>query len=137
MKQYTTTSEKETKDLAKKLAKQLHGVIALSGELGAGKTTFVQGFAKGLGIKEKILSPTFVLIRQHYIPNSKQILYHLDLYRIDDPDQIESVGIKELLQNPKNMILIEWAEKIKKYLPKETTWIYFETLGNSKRKITV
>lgn len=137
MKQYTTTSEEETKDLAKKLAKQLRGVIALSGELGTGKTTFIQGFAKGLDIKEKILSPTFILIRQHYIPNSKQILYHLDLYRIDDPDQIESVGIKELLQNPKNLILIEWAEKIKKYLPKETTWIYFETLGNSKRKITV
>ncbi len=125
---YITNSEKETKDLAKKLAKQLSGVIALTGELGAGKTTFTQGFARGLGIKEKITSPTFVLIRQH------KNLYHIDLYRIDE---IKSLGLEEIWQNPENIVLIEWAEKIKDLLPKNTTFIKFQTLSENQREITI
>ena len=78
MQTLASNSGAETKKIAVKLASQFnHGVIALSGELGAGKTTFVQGFAKGLGIEEKIISPTFVLIRHHQIPNTNKILQAL------------------------------------------------------------
>ncbi len=134
MKQYITYSEKETKNLAKDISKRLRGVIALSGKLGSGKTTFAQGFAKGLGIKEKIISPTFILIRQHKIPDSKNMLYHVDLYRLKD---LKELGLGELMNDPNNIVLIEWAQKAKSLLPKETTWIKFKQIDEFKRRITV
>ncbi len=85
MAKYQSNSRYDTRKIALKLAKKEQGrVFALTGELGAGKTIFVQGFAKGLGIKEKMISPTFVLIRQYKIPETKKILYHIDLYRTED-----------------------------------------------------
>lgn len=135
MKKYITHSENETKLLATKLAKKFStGIIALIGEIGTGKTTFVQGFAKGLGIKEKIISPTFVLIRQHKIP-SKGILFHIDLYRLDMVDT-KSLGIEDFWSNPDNYVLIEWGEKIENILPKETTRIDIKKDAN-KRIITI
>lgn len=101
------------------------GVIALSGELGAGKTTFTKGFAKALDIKDKIISPTFVLIRQHPIPNSKRTLYHIDLYRLEGEIDLVSTGVKEIIENPDNIVMIEWAEKAKDQLPHDTLWINF------------
>ena len=137
MESYITKSDKETKALAKKLAPKLSGVIALTGDLGAGKTTFVQGFAGGLKIKDKIISPTFVLVRIHKIPKSKSQLFHIDLYRLENIEQQSSFGLEEIVQNPENLVLIEWAEKIKKLLPKNTTWIKFENIDENQRKITV
>lgn len=137
MKQYLTNSESETRKFAKKLAKKLSGVIALTGNLGAGKTTFVQGFARGLGIKEKIISPTFVLIRQHKIPNSLKTLFHIDLYRLENVLNISHLGLKEIIENPDNLVAIEWAEKIKKLLPKNITWISFENISETQRKVQV
>ena len=134
MKKFISHSEKETKNLAKKLAKKLTGVIALIGELGSGKTTFAQGFAAGLGIKEKIISPTFVLIRQHRIPKTEKTLYHIDLYRIEE--DFSKLGLKEILENPNNIILIEWAEKLKD-LPKNTTKILIQKQNTNKRVITL
>ncbi len=136
MKQYISTSEEETRKIARQLGKEIKtGVIALTGELGAGKTTFVQGFAKGLGIKDKIISPTFVLIRQHKF--GARILYHIDLYRLERIKNIKQLGIEEIISNPDNLVLIEWAEKIKNYLPKETTWINLEKINENERLITV
>lgn len=138
MKQYSTSSEKETKNLAKKLATNFTGrVIALSGELGTGKTIFVQGFAQGLGIKEKIISPTFVLIRQHKIPKSKKTLYHIDLYRLENIADIKHLGLKDLINDPDNIVLIEWGEKIKNLLPKNTIRVSFEVTTGNSRKIHV
>lgn len=140
--QYITNSEKETKLLAEKLAQRIqqqvhhNNVVALTGELGAGKTTFVQGFTKGLGIKDKIISPTFVLIRQHQIPSSKKTLFHIDLYRLDNMGDLKELGLQEILQNPNNIVLIEWAEKIKD-LPKNTKKITIEKLEGNKRLITI
>lgn len=128
-----SNSEKDTKQIAAKLAQKIkHGMIALSGQLGAGKTIFVQGFAEGLGIKEKIISPTFVLIRQHQIPNSKKYFFHIDLYRLD---KYKDLGLEEIIKSG-NLILIEWAEKIKKILPKKTVWIKIES-KDGKRLITL
>lgn len=138
MKIYETHSEIETKKLAQKIARKFKkGVIALSGDLGAGKTTFVQGFAKGLGIKEKIISPTFVVIRQHKIPKSKYTLHHVDLYRMEDIDDLRMLGLEEILSNPSNIVLIEWAEKAKKLLPESTVRIKFEVIHGNKRKIVI
>lgn len=137
MKTYITASADETKKLAGKLATKIpHGVIALTGELGSGKTTFVQGFAKGLGIKEKIISPTFILIRQHKIPGSQRILFHVDLCRLEKVDT-KSIGLDQLFSDSNNVVLIEWAEKIRDLLPKNTTWISFKTLNENQREITL
>lgn len=137
--EYTTHSEKETKNLGKKLAEHFIGkeaVLALVGSLGAGKTTFVQGFAEGLGIKDKISSPTFVLIRQHKIPGKDSTLFHIDLYRLENDKDFSLLGIDEFWNKEGNIVLIEWAEKAKK-LPGNTVHISFENLGENKRKITV
>lgn len=133
-----SSSEEETKKIATKLAKQVsHGVIALTGELGAGKTVFVQGFAKGLGIKEKIISPTFVLIRQHQIPKLNKTLFHIDLCRLENLKDLKQLGLEEILFNPNNIVLIEWAEKLEKLLPKNATKINIERLKENKRLITI
>ncbi len=129
-----SNSEKDTRKIAQNLAKKIdHGVIALSGDLGTGKTTFVQGFAKGLGIKEKIISPTFVLVRQHKIPKTNQLLYHIDLYRVENTQQL---GLNEMIKSD-NIILIEWAEKIENLLPKNTLKIKIEKEKGDKRLITL
>lgn len=134
MKKLITSSSEETKQFAANLAKKFNrGILALSGELGSGKTTFVQGFAKGLGIKEKIISPTFIIIRQYPLPAGRQELYHIDLYRVEN---FQGLGLKEILENPNNIVLIEWAEKIKD-LPKNTKKITIEKLDSDKRLITI
>lgn len=134
--EYKTFSSEQTKQLAKRFAKKsAFKVFALIGELGSGKTTFVQGFAKGLGVKEKVISPTFILIRQH--PFSKGILYHIDLYRLEGKKQLKDLGLYEIINNPKNLVLIEWAEKVKKLLPKNTCWVFLEIIDQNTRKITI
>ena len=131
-------SSEETKKFAKNLAKDFQsGIIALTGDLGSGKTTFALGFAEGLGIKTKIISPTFVLVRQHPIPKTKKILYHIDLYRLDTDKHIIHSGIEEILNDQKDVILVEWAQKAKNLLPKGTRWISFKTIGENSREITV
>jgi tRNA threonylcarbamoyladenosine biosynthesis protein TsaE len=135
---YHSNSDTETKNIAKDLAKKItSGVIALTGDLGAGKTTFTQGFAEGLEITDKVISPTFVLIRQHKIPNTQKTLFHIDLYRLEEPINIQDLGIADLLDTKDDLVLIEWAEKIEKLLPKDTIRINIEILGENKRKITV
>jgi len=134
--EFITNSAKETKKLAAKLIKDFIGakrknalVFGLSGELGAGKTTFIQGLAKALGVKERILSPTFVIMK-HF-----NNFYHIDCYRIDKPAELKELGLEEVLKNPKNLVMIEWAEKVRKILPKEIIWLEFEHLGEDRRKI--
>ncbi len=133
-----SNSEKKTKQVAFKLAQQIsHGVIALTGELGAGKTTFAAGFAKGLGIKEKIISPTFVFIRQHKIPQTDKILYHIDLYRLESSSHSKSLGIEEIINDPNNIVIIEWAEKLENTLQKNTLKIEIEKTEGDLRLITL
>src|SRR3972149_7115664 len=130
MQKYISKSDEETKQLAAKFAKQTKShIFALTGELGAGKTIFAQGFAKGLGITDKIISPTFVLIRQHKIPQTSKIFFHIDLYRLEDAKDLKQLGLKEILSNLNNIILIEWAEKIKQ-LPKGAVKISIQKEGS-------
>ena len=151
-----TKSPSETKKLAEALAKGILKqetkskkaiVIGLTGELGSGKTTFLHGFAKGLGIKQKILSPTFIIMRKFEIRNSKsetnskfqipkfKTFYHIDCYRIEKPKEILDLGFKEIISNPRNIVAVEWADRIRKILPKDTRRLRFEFLDKNKREI--
>lgn len=124
--------------IAAQLTKEISGgIIALSGELGTGKTTFIQGFARSLGIKEKIISPTFILIRQHKIPKTNRTLYHIDLYRLEKTPEVKELGLEEIWSNPKNIVLIEWAEKIENLLPQNTLSIKIKKGKGNIRYITV
>ncbi len=138
MPKYLSHSEKETKKIAGQITKQYKTkrIFALTGDLGAGKTTFIQGFAQALGITDKIISPTFVLIRQHQIPNKSKILYHLDLYRLEETEDLKHLGIAEILSDPNNIVLIEWAEKLQN-LPQETIKISIKKAGGNKREFTI
>lgn len=129
-----TNSPEATQDFGKNFANSLKGgeVIALSGDLGTGKTTFVQGLAEGLKIKERILSPTFILMREY---RGDKNLYHIDLYRLENPlNEFSVLGLEEIWGKEQNIIVIEWAEKARQLLPKDTKWIEFFEVGG-KRKI--
>lgn len=126
--------EKFAKEIIKKPFQKKAFIIGLEGELGGGKTTFLQGFAKGLGIKDKILSPTFVILKRFRIKHKN--FYHIDCYRIQKPKELLDLGFKEIISNPKNIVVIEWADRIRKIMPKDTIWIGFEFIDENTRKIT-
>jgi tRNA threonylcarbamoyladenosine biosynthesis protein TsaE len=111
-------------------------VVALIGDLGSGKTTFTQGFARALGIHEKIASPTFTLIRQHQLPDRNRILYHLDLYRLEKVN-MDELGLTDLFNQSQDIILIEWAEKLGNQLPKDALVINFKHLSADRREIEI
>ncbi len=115
-------------------------ILALSGDLGTGKTTLVRYFLRALGVKQKITSPTFVLIKNYLItrsPNYRNI-YHIDCYRIKTPKELLVLGIKEVLDDPRNIVLIEWAEKIRKILPRQALWLNFQHgIKENKRTIRI
>ena len=151
---FVTNDALETQELGTKfarilLARGLQGVslsesnvIALYGDLGSGKTTFVQGLAKGLGINKRIISPTFIILRTYNLRDKNYDLkfknfYHADLYRINNEKDIEGLGFDEIIKNKRNVAVIEWAEKMKNLFPKERIDIYFEYLDENKRKITI
>ena len=113
-------------------------VGALEGDLGSGKTTFIQGLAQGLKIKENVLSPTFVIQKNFSLSLTNwKNLYHIDAYRLKNPEELLELGFKDLIRNPENLIVIEWADKIKKILPKNILKIEFTNLEKNKRKIII
>ena len=132
-----TSSPTETKEFAKALAKAITPpkILALFGGLGAGKTTFIQGLAKGLGIEGRVLSPTFVFVRTYQLEAGTRF-YHVDLYRLESEKDVETVGISEILGDKNAIIAIEWPEKIKNLLPKGTIRIKIKELDETKRKLT-
>ena len=115
-------------------------VLGLEGELGSGKTTFLQGMTGALGVKEKVLSPTFVIMKKYGIPANPggfKNFYHFDCYRLEDSKEILALGFEEIIKEGKNLVAIEWAEKIKDILPKDAVWIKFEHLGEERRRIKI
>jgi tRNA threonylcarbamoyladenosine biosynthesis protein TsaE len=134
-----TKNAVETAEIGARLAKKLtpHTVVALYGDLGAGKTTFIQGFVASLGYKKRVSSPTFIVVRPYYLENSKlETIYHIDLYRLEKTTDLKTIGIEEFLQDPKGVSVIEWPEKIEHLLPKEAIKIKIEKLSENERKIT-
>ena len=140
--EYLSKSEKKTFQIAANIAKKAKtgDIFALVGDLGSGKTTFVKGFARSLGIKREITSPTFVIMKQYPIVNPKkdiESLIHIDCYRLESKQDFESAGLREIFDNKNSVILIEWAEKIKKNLPKKAKNIYFSYIDETTRKIKI
>jgi tRNA threonylcarbamoyladenosine biosynthesis protein TsaE len=136
---YLTKNPKQTISLGKEIAQKIIKkrkkaiILALIGDLGSGKTTFIKGFARGLGIQEKISSPSFLIMKKFKIQD--RTFVHIDCYRIKKPKEIFTLGFKEIINNPKNIVAIEWADKIEKALPKKVFFIKFEISGRGKRKI--
>lgn len=139
---FITNSSEETRKLGEEFARSLLArlqgkilIIALYGDLGSGKTTFVQGLAMGLGIKKRIISPTFVIVRNYKIRINN--FYHIDLYRINSNDKdIEGLGVEEIINDKNNVVVIEWAEKLKNSMPKKRIDIKFFYEKDNVRKIT-
>lgn len=123
--------------LAKMPEKMLATVFALRGELGAGKTTFAQGFAHALGIAQHPKSPTFNLAKQYLIPGTSFSLWHLDCYRLAGFRDLETIQLHRLFTDPMNIILIEWPERIGDGLPRDHIEIRFEHAGGDKRSVTI
>jgi tRNA threonylcarbamoyladenosine biosynthesis protein TsaE len=140
---FLTENYSETQELGKSLAEEIKGgqkavVLGLKGDLGAGKTTFLQGFAKGLGVKEKVTSPTFVIMNRFDVKKGKfKNFYHLDCYRIEKFKEMENLGFEEIINNSKNIVCIEWPEKIKRILPEDIILIKFKIGLDNKREITI
>ncbi|MBI5698998.1 tRNA (adenosine(37)-N6)-threonylcarbamoyltransferase complex ATPase subunit type 1 TsaE [Candidatus Saganbacteria bacterium] len=128
-----TNSARETIKLGKNLGSNLKPgeILALSGQLGAGKTTLIQGIAEGLGVKDYVTSPTFILINEY---QGRLPFYHIDLYRLEDPEQIEELGISEYFEKD-GIVVIEWAERMGEQLPESAKQIKIEVVDENKRKI--
>src|SRR5271156_3342759 len=107
-------------------------VLALNGDLGAGKTQWVRGLARGLEIPARVHSPTFTLVNEY--GGGRLKLFHLDLYRLETPEQILSAGIGEFLQ-PDGVSVIEWAERLKAELAPQTVSVQIEILSEMERRI--
>ena len=159
MKIFITNNSSETQKLGEEFAKSLKRgeIIAMYGDLGSGKTTFVQGVARGLGIERRIISPTFIIIRSYKIKNTLRLrpapdgaglrsgqankklkmFYHIDLYRIESEKGIEGLGIEEIINDPQNIAAIEWAERMGDLLSRKRWDVSFDNVGGDKRRIIV
>lgn len=136
---FITASPQKTTHIGQELGnrvreKGIH-VVCLYGELGSGKTTFAQGFAKGLGITTRLLSPTFIIVRRYPVPRQTGFLYHIDLYRIEGEKDLLGLGLQEILVDSNSVVLVEWAEKMGDLLPQPRIDVYFEVLEDGKHKI--
>jgi len=131
---YLTRSEEETVSLGEKLAHELpaRGVVLLIGNLGAGKTTLAKGIVKGRGAAdpEQVASPTFTLIHEH-----GPKLYHIDLYRLDEEREVETLGLDEIFEKDA-LVLIEWGEKFPRLMPAARIEIRLLTISDEERRIT-
>lgn len=137
--QLITKSSDETKKFAAEFAKNLKGrdLVCLYGDLGSGKTTFVQGLAEGLGVKKRVLSPTFVFVRIYPLESRKLRLVHIDLYRVEKPEDTDSLGLDEFWSDPENIVVIEWAEKAEGLLPRNRTNIRFKYVSEDERLVVI
>lgn len=133
-----TNSLKETQEFAAKFAKGLKAsdVVALSGELGAGKTSFVQGLAKAIGVSKNyyVNSPTFTILNIY--EGGKRPIYHFDWYRLGGEGECADLGLEEYLDG-KGISVVEWAEKFPNLLPGRTIWVKLEVVSENSRKIVV
>lgn len=150
--EFITTSSLQTKKLGRLLAEELRDgeIICLSGDLGAGKTTFTQGLLQGLKIKGPYTSPTFAILKVYKVHKVSKVrkantkykiqntcdIYHIDAYRISSNDLLE-LGFKDFAGKENSVTIIEWPEKVKKIIPTSAVWINFQWLSDKERKISI
>jgi tRNA threonylcarbamoyladenosine biosynthesis protein TsaE len=145
METHVTADAQETAKIAAALAERMKGgeVLALVGDLGAGKTTFAQAFAAALGVDEHVQSPTFIFMHEHGIRpgadgRAPRVRYfvHADAYRGGAPE-LRNIGIQEYFGRPDAVVLIEWADRVEALLPEGAIRVRLEHLGGDRRRITV
>jgi tRNA threonylcarbamoyladenosine biosynthesis protein TsaE len=134
--EYFTNSEEETIALGRELGPELGGVVLLIGNLGAGKTTLAKGIVEGRGAApgDDVSSPTFTLVHQY--GHGEVAVYHVDLYRLDEVRQVETLGLDDLFAGG-GLVLLEWAERFPALLPPERTEIRIRALDDDSREITL
>jgi len=155
MQEYISKSREQTQKIAADFAKELKGgeVLCFYGNLGSGKTTFIQALAKTLGVKENVTSPTFVLMKKYprrggacprpskrataRVAPTRSFFYHMDAYRLSNSQEALDLGLEEIWNDKNNIIAIEWADKINDILPKKKIDLCFESLSENERKITI
>ena len=131
-------SEKETEALAAEIARSLvpGDTVLLRGNLGAGKTVFSRGFARGLGCDDTLSSPTYTIVQEYQLPGGAR-LYHMDLYRIADAASALGFGVDEFIDDPGAYKLIEWPERIESLLPQERITVEITHRGDEERELRI
>lgn len=126
----------ETLNLGRALAAELRpgDVLALAGDLGAGKTHFTKGLAEGLGVEADVTSPTFTLV--HEYPGGRLPLVHIDLYRLEEATEVLGIGLDDYLAGD-GVTVIEWADKFEALMPPDVRWVRFNVLEGDDREITL
>ena len=129
---FETQNIEQTEKLGAALGKLLFegDFLALTGDLGAGKTAFTRGIARGLGMEDSVTSPTFTIINEYHGPVA---LAHMDAYRLKNPEELQNIGFDDYLQG--FIVVMEWADKVKEMLPTDVLWIDFKVLDDSRRQI--
>jgi tRNA threonylcarbamoyladenosine biosynthesis protein TsaE len=137
--EFFSASPEETEALGERFASEMGpgGVLALRGPLGAGKTRFAKGFARGLGVEEEVTSPTYTIVSEYEArPEAPLPFYHIDAYRLRGEDDFEALGGRELLYGG-GICLVEWSERIEAALPPGTIRVTIEISGENSRIIRV
>ena len=131
---FTSNSATETEEFGRRFAEEIKAgtVLALIGELGAGKTQFVKGLVAGLGSKTAATSPTFTIV--HEYAGGRLPIYHFDFFRLEDRPSVEQLGLDDYLFGD-GVAVIEWADKFREIVPAHARWIEFETKGENVREI--
>jgi tRNA threonylcarbamoyladenosine biosynthesis protein TsaE len=137
-----TQSPEETREIGARIGRRLRrgDVVLLHGDLGSGKTTLTQGIARGLGVREFVQSPTFTLVAEHVGQSSDGLpehLYHLDLFRLSDPAELESFGFDQYLAPVDGVTVVEWPERAGDWLPDRYLLVRLELLGPGARMLTL
>lgn len=134
--EFISNSVADTEAFAEQLSSAFTGgeVLLLNGELGAGKTHFVKGLARGLGIFDTVTSPTFAL---HNSYEGRLTLNHFDFYRVESSEEVEILGLNEFFYDKQAVAAIEWSENVKELLPPDCIEVKIEKLNDEERKITV
>ena len=137
-----TKKPEETAAVGEALARYLGDrggphLVCLYGQLGSGKTTFTQGFAHGLGIVSRLLSPTFIIVRRYQIPKKVYYLYHVDLYRLNVASEMEGIGLPEIFADVASYTVVEWAERLGELMPSKRIDIYCTAAQDDSHTITI
>ena len=135
---FYSRSEAETEALAAEIAASLKvgDTVLLRGNLGAGKTVFSRGFARGLGCDDTLSSPTYTIVQEYQLPGEAR-LYHMDLYRIADAASALGFGVDEFIDDPKAYKLIEWPERIETLLPENCITVEITHKGDEERELRI